>query len=276
MQRYRYHDEGEPTPVREVKWVLDFMAYWLLGKWLISVQNLLPPFRMITRQVPNAMSVFRIPVSPVVAWLLTSAILREDTPAGWTWLAAAIALIILDGLDGPLARQLDAISDFGKAIDPAADKVLALSMSIGFLVLTQRFQGWGMFALLAFATGWAIWVEFNLVKIAAGTKRMVDLLNEVTVVELPGANIYGKIKFSIQSVSLVVAFALMIALPLSAFSSSLMIVTMFVARWFADKSLGQHRRELWVFERQADKLGIKPAEQTSAWNRLLNRNNTAA
>jgi phosphatidylglycerophosphate synthase len=276
MQRYSYHDDGEPTPVREVKWVLDFIAYWLLGKWLNWLQNLLPPFQFITRQVPNAMSIFRIPISPVVAWLLTSAVLRGDTSAAWTWLAAAIGLIILDGLDGPLARQLDAISDFGKAIDPAADKVLALSMSIGFLVLTQHFQGWGMFALLAFATGWAVWVEFKLVKIAASTKRMVDLLNEVTVVELPGANIYGKIKFSIQSVSLVVAFALMIALPLSAFSSTLLIVTMFVARWFADKSLGQHRRELWVFERQADKLDIMPAEQDSVWNRFVSRNNTAA
>lgn len=72
-----------------------------------------------------------IPVFLVLAYL------------GYRWIALAvfIAASLTDLLDGYIARHYNQISDFGKFMDPLADKVLVLS-AMCFLVEKGQMYGW--------------------------------------------------------------------------------------------------------------------------------------
>ena len=82
--------------------------------------------------IPNFLSLLRILMIPVIVWLY----LAEKNPC------AAAAVVILSGLtdiaDGIIARKFNMISDFGKILDPIADKltqvalIVSLSMTPGY------------------------------------------------------------------------------------------------------------------------------------------------
>lgn len=83
--------------------------------------------------IPNALSMLRILLLPVFAYSYLHAETRED------YLVAAFILVIsslTDMVDGKIARRFHMISDFGKLLDPVADKlthfVIALCLSTNF------------------------------------------------------------------------------------------------------------------------------------------------
>jgi CDP-diacylglycerol--glycerol-3-phosphate 3-phosphatidyltransferase len=74
------------------------------------------------RYLPNAITVLRILITPLVLVLVVS-----DTAASlfWAWLVFIIASIS-DYLDGKLARRFDVPTRFGQFLDPLADKILVV------------------------------------------------------------------------------------------------------------------------------------------------------
>jgi CDP-diacylglycerol--glycerol-3-phosphate 3-phosphatidyltransferase len=82
---------------------------------------------------PNSLTLFRVMASPIIVVLL---LFPNRTN---TFLAALIfsAAAITDFLDGFFARQKGLVSNFGKVMDPIADKVL---VSTSFIMLTAL--GW--------------------------------------------------------------------------------------------------------------------------------------
>ena len=82
---------------------------------------------------PNALTLFRVAASPIIVILLLS------PNRTYTFIAAMIfsAAAITDFLDGFFARQKGMVSNFGKVMDPIADKVL---VSTSFIMLTA--VGW--------------------------------------------------------------------------------------------------------------------------------------
>lgn len=84
--------------------------------------------------LPNALTVLRIFMVPVFGWLLLSHG-GEDTT--WRWWALAVFLVATatDWIDGWLARRHALITDFGKLMDPIADKALMGTALIGLSVL---------------------------------------------------------------------------------------------------------------------------------------------
>jgi cardiolipin synthase len=81
--------------------------------------------------VPNGLTLFRIAVIPVIV-----ALFYVESPAG-RWIAGGLFTVaaISDFLDGYIARALDIQSDFGRMLDPIADKLLVsatLLMLVGF------------------------------------------------------------------------------------------------------------------------------------------------
>jgi len=92
--------------------------------------------------IPNALSVFRILLIPLIVWLY----LVEDRP-----IAAMIAVgvsALTDVADGFIARRFHMISDVGKVLDPIADKLTQAALLI---CLTSRYRFlWWVFAFLAF------------------------------------------------------------------------------------------------------------------------------
>ncbi len=80
--------------------------------------------------IPNLLSFFRILLIPVIVYLYV----YLDSPE-WTLLVITLSGIT-DVLDGLIARKFNMITDFGKAIDPVADK---LTQTAILLCLVIRF-----------------------------------------------------------------------------------------------------------------------------------------
>ena len=73
--------------------------------------------------VPNAITLGRLLSVPVVVWLI---LIEQQTAAFWVFAAAGIS----DALDGFIAKRFDAESEFGKFLDPLADKTLLVSVYV--------------------------------------------------------------------------------------------------------------------------------------------------
>jgi CDP-diacylglycerol---glycerol-3-phosphate 3-phosphatidyltransferase len=94
--------------------------------------------------LPNVLTVARIIAVPVIVVALLG-----ETPNGDVVAAIVFALAALtDGLDGYLARSRDAITTFGKLMDPIADKLLIVAALIS-LVSLGRLAGWVAMVIIA-------------------------------------------------------------------------------------------------------------------------------
>ncbi|MGO1392509.1 CDP-diacylglycerol--glycerol-3-phosphate 3-phosphatidyltransferase [Agrococcus casei] len=82
--------------------------------------------------VPNLISVFRILLTPVFVIVL----LADDGRLGAERIIAAVLFVVLiatDFVDGQIARRRNLVTDFGKLIDPIADKIIT---GAGFVMLS--------------------------------------------------------------------------------------------------------------------------------------------
>lgn len=89
--------------------------------------------RLDRRALPNAITVGRIVLAPVVFALLFVPTFAARLIAWFLFLIAAFS----DLWDGWLARKHGWISDFGKLVDPIADKLLLVATFIPFYVLSR-------------------------------------------------------------------------------------------------------------------------------------------
>ena len=113
----------------------------------------------------------------------------------------AVSLVIFalasltDMLDGKLARKYNLITDFGKFLDPLADKMLTTAAYLGFMFLYSA------------KTGGFGWQMTTIVFIVLFREFMVSSLRLVTAKSglVVAANIWGKLKTVSQMVGLVAA-----------------------------------------------------------------------
>src|SRR5919109_5640839 len=94
--------------------------------------------------LPNTLTVIRILLVPVVVVALL-----DETPNGDAIAAGVFALAAFtDTLDGYIARQRDAVTTFGKLMDPIADKLL-IAASLIALVSLDRLAAWIAMVIIA-------------------------------------------------------------------------------------------------------------------------------
>jgi CDP-diacylglycerol---glycerol-3-phosphate 3-phosphatidyltransferase len=99
---------------------------------------------MFPLNLPNALTLLRILAVPVVVVALLG-----ETPNGDTLAAAVFALAAAtDGLDGYFARSRDAVTTFGKLMDPLADKLLIIGALVS-LVSLNRLEAWVAMVIIA-------------------------------------------------------------------------------------------------------------------------------
>lgn len=82
------------------------------------------------KQLPNALTLLRLVLAPLVAWLFWLSVETPHDPshtaAGYMTASAALFILaaLTDLFDGMAARAFNAHSKFGRLIDPIADKAL--------------------------------------------------------------------------------------------------------------------------------------------------------
>ena len=105
------------------------------------------------------------------------------------------AASLTDMLDGKMARKYNLVTDFGKFLDPLADKMLTTSAYLGFMFLYSAAGG---------SYGWQM---TTIVFIVLFREFMVSSLRLVTAKSglVVAANIWGKLKTVSQMVGLVAA-----------------------------------------------------------------------
>lgn len=93
----------------------------------------------IPRQLPNAITVARIPLAVVFFILLLLGGTFGLPDLGLRWAAGILFIVAIstDWVDGYLARRYDIVSDFGKLWDPIADKLLTGAGFIGLAILGE-------------------------------------------------------------------------------------------------------------------------------------------
>jgi CDP-diacylglycerol--glycerol-3-phosphate 3-phosphatidyltransferase len=94
--------------------------------------------------LPNVLTLLRILLVPVLVVALL-----DDTPNGDLLAAIVFALAsATDAMDGYLARARNAITTFGKLMDPIADKLLIIAALVA-LVSRDRLAGWIAMVIIA-------------------------------------------------------------------------------------------------------------------------------
>ena len=96
--------------------------------------------------LPNKLTLFRVFLIPVfVVFMLVSVTGPYDK-----WIALAIYVIacLTDMLDGKIARKYNLITDFGKFMDPLADKLLVCSAMICLIEL-GRLPAWIVIVIIS-------------------------------------------------------------------------------------------------------------------------------
>jgi CDP-diacylglycerol---glycerol-3-phosphate 3-phosphatidyltransferase len=99
---------------------------------------------MFPLNLPNVLTMLRILAVPVIVVALLA-----STPDGDALAAGVFALAALtDGLDGYFARSRNAVTTFGKLMDPLADKLLIIAALIS-LVSLHRLAAWVAMVIIA-------------------------------------------------------------------------------------------------------------------------------
>ncbi len=96
--------------------------------------------------LPNKLTVARVILIPFFVFFL----LFDPSNTTFKWVALAIFIIasLTDMLDGKIARKYNLITDFGKFMDPLADKLLVCSAMIGLIEL-GRIPAWIVIIIIA-------------------------------------------------------------------------------------------------------------------------------
>lgn len=101
--------------------------------------------------LPNKLTIFRVILIPFfLLFLLLPELPFLPSPQWGSWIALAIFVIasFTDMLDGKIARKYNLITDFGKFMDPLADKLLVCSALIALIEL-GRIPAWMVIVIIA-------------------------------------------------------------------------------------------------------------------------------
>lgn len=143
---------------------------------------------------PNKLTVFRAVMVPVfLAVLLIEAIPARFLISGLVF----GALSLTDMIDGRMARKHGLVTNFGKFLDPLADKILVVSALVGMTVIKSDTK-----------TELLVWLIGIVIILAR--EFMVSALRLVCVEQgnVIAANIWGKVKTITQMVAILVILAL--------------------------------------------------------------------
>ena len=150
--------------------------------------------------LPNKLTTFRVILIPFFVFFM----LAPNMTGINHYIAAAIFIVasLTDLLDGKIARKYNLVTNFGKFMDPLADKLLVCSAMI-CLIQTGQLAAWIVVIIIArefIISGFRLIASDNGVVIAASywgkfktTFQMLMVLVLILNVQMPFFQILGKI-----------------------------------------------------------------------------------
>ena len=150
--------------------------------------------------LPNKLSVLRLIMVPIFMVVMLLPVFTDFSATTDMILTLAgaflfIAASITDMLDGKIARKYNLVTDFGKFLDPLADKFMVIGAML--CILFNNTGNIGMFTLYFFALVVVIFRELAVTSI-----RLVASSSSGVVI---AANILGKLKTVTQIVAICAA-----------------------------------------------------------------------
>lgn len=158
--------------------------------------------------LPNKLTILRVFLVPVfVVFMLTD---LGGNYSNWIALVIFVAASLTDSLDGYLARKNNLVTNFGKFMDPLADKLLVCSALICLMEL-NRVPAWMVLIIIArefIINGFRLVASDAGVVIAASYWGKFKTISQVVMIialliEFPYAFIFSWIAVILTVVSLV-------------------------------------------------------------------------
>ncbi|RKM56995.1 CDP-diacylglycerol--glycerol-3-phosphate 3-phosphatidyltransferase [Butyrivibrio sp. X503] len=160
--------------------------------------------------LPNKLTVARVVLIPFFVFFLLSDPYNDIFR--WAALATFIIASLTDLVDGKIARKYDLVTDFGKFMDPLADKLLVCSAMIG-LVELARIPAAVVIVIIArefIISGFRLIAADNGRVIAASYWGKFKTTFQMIMVILMIANIGGPVMPTVTKVIMWIALALTI------------------------------------------------------------------
>lgn len=157
--------------------------------------------------LPNKLTILRVILIP----FFLVALMVDAVPYG-KWIAVAIFCIAsaTDALDGHIARKHNLITNFGKFMDPLADKLLVCSAMIALIEL-DRIPAWVVIVIIArefIISGFRLVVSDNGIVIAAGWWGKIKTVVQMIMIIVVMCDIGGSVVVVIENVLIYAALAL--------------------------------------------------------------------
>ena len=146
--------------------------------------------------LPNKLTIMRVILIPFFVFFLLS----PYFPAYGNYIAVAIFIVasLTDMLDGKIARKYNLVTNFGKFMDPLADKLLVCSAMICLIEL-DRLAAWIVIVIIArefIISGFRLVASDNGVVIAAsywGKFQMLMVIVLILDIQMPFFQILGTV-----------------------------------------------------------------------------------
>ncbi len=160
--------------------------------------------------LPNKLTLFRVILIPFFVFFL----MAPFFPGYGNYIAVGIfiAASLTDMLDGKIARKYNLITDFGKFMDPLADKLLVCSAMICLIEL-GRLPAWIVVIIISrefIVSGFRMIAADNDVVIAASYWGKFKTVFQMLMVIVLMLNIQNKIFQILELVLIIIATALTI------------------------------------------------------------------
>ena len=137
---------------------------------------------MKNMNLPNKLTLLRVCMIP----LFMIFALIENTPCQLIAVLVFLAASLTDYLDGYIARKCNLVTDFGKFMDPIADKLLVMSAMV-ILVSQNRMPAWVCVVMLArefIISGFRLVAAGKGTVIAAGMTGKIKTVTQIIAIIL--------------------------------------------------------------------------------------------
>lgn len=169
--------------------------------------------------LPNKLTILRTILIP----FFLVAMLWDAVPYGnWVALVIFAAASLTDMLDGKIARKYNLVTDFGKFMDPLADKLLVCSAMIAFVEI-GRIPCWIVIVIIArefIISGFRLVAADNGIVIAAGIWGKIKTAEQmilICVLLADFGSVFSGAVFEIHIIENILIYAALILTLISLF-----------------------------------------------------------